>query len=229
MDSRNSILKRIQEAGCYSADTSEHSSTIDLKISESIKSITPESNKDLWDQFKKEIELVAGAFYKTESINASAEIIIKFLTESKISRVGISNEEICLKTALKIKEIESGLKIISPSQFDHAERKKEYAVTEAAVVNPSFAIADTGTLVFTLKGAGTSYPHFLCDNIFALIDESRIVPNQFELFRRLRREEMKEMFFVTGPSRTADIEKILVLGAHGPRNLTVLMSENIAQ
>ena len=35
-------------------------------------------------------------------------------------------------------------------------------------------------------------------------------------------ERAKNMVFVTGPSRTADIEKTLVLGAHGPRRVTII-------
>jgi L-lactate dehydrogenase complex protein LldG len=48
------------------------------------------------------------------------------------------------------------------------------------------------------------------------------LPTAFELLRATYGENLPSlMSFITGPSRTGDIERILVLGAHGPRQLTI--------
>jgi L-lactate dehydrogenase complex protein LldG len=55
------------------------------------------------------------------------------------------------------------------------------------------------------------------------VKRENLLENQFELFHKIDFEKAKNMVFVTGPSRTADIEKTLVLGAHGPRRVTVIL------
>jgi L-lactate dehydrogenase complex protein LldG len=110
--------------------------------------------------------------------------------------------------------------------MDSQSRKNELAETKISIVHPSFALADTGSLVFIYDECCTSLPHFLCETTFAIVNSNQIVANQFVFFDKINSEKSKNMVFITGPSRTADIEKVLVLGAHGPRKLVVLMIED---
>jgi hypothetical protein len=55
-----------------------------------------------------------------------------------------------------------------------------------------------------------------------VIQGDKVVASQFELFGKIPPADARDMFMVAGPSRTADIEKVLVLGAHGPRRLVVI-------
>jgi len=90
-------------------------------------------------------------------------------------------------------------------------------------VAASYAISDTGSLVFLYDESQTSLPHFLSDCVFVVIKQEQVIANQFELFSILPAEKARNMVFVAGPSRTADIEKVLILGAHGPSRLIVMM------
>ena len=92
-----------------------------------------------------------------------------------------------------------------------------------ALVEASYAVADIGSLVFPYDDTGTSLPHFLAECIIALVHTKNILANQFDLLKNLPLNKAKNMVLVTGPSRTADIEKVLILGAHGPKQLVVIM------
>jgi L-lactate dehydrogenase complex protein LldG len=225
MSSRQQIINKIKEALTTSSEI--FSSAIDTSayIKTAIDSITPKNKSGLWRQFQKELEAISGEFYSVDKIEDAAKIILRFLDESRFERIGTSKEDICFHIAQSLRKNIPTLSIISPEKLSPDERKKEFAVTETAIVNPAFAVADIGSLVFLYDQTGTSYPHFLCDNIFALIDNDKIVATQFELFEKLDSDKSKNMVFVTGPSRTADIEKVLVLGAHGPRKLVVIKIE----
>jgi len=223
MNGRETILSRIKDAVKNSSGPFSTDENNELKIKNGFASITPKDNTGLWTQFKNELEIISGEFHFVKNIDNATEIISKFLIESKFERIGISKEKICSHAAEIIHKRFSNIKIISPDKLSYQERKKEYSETETAVVHPAYAVADIGSLVFPYVQTGTSYPHFLCDNIFAIINKNQIVANQFELFEKIDLEEAKNMVFVTGPSRTADIEKVLVLGAHGPRKLVVIV------
>lgn len=88
-------------------------------------------------------------------------------------------------------------------------------------------IADTGSVVLLPKESW-SIP-LLPQTHIVLASTERLVADMKTYF-----EEMQEgissssILFITGPSRTADIEKILILGAHGPRELIVIILENVA-
>jgi L-lactate dehydrogenase complex protein LldG len=88
------------------------------------------------------------------------------------------------------------------------------------------AVAETGTLML-LSGAGTfASAGLLPETHIAILDASRIVASMedaFALARTERGELPRATNFISGPSRTADIEQTIVLGAHGPYRVHVII------
>jgi L-lactate dehydrogenase complex protein LldG len=90
------------------------------------------------------------------------------------------------------------------------------------------AVAETGTLVFV---TGTDTPTgtmLLPDTHVCVVRAERIVSGMEEAFARVRAEHAtmpRAVNFVSGPSRTGDIEQTIVLGAHGPFRVHILVLE----
>lgn len=92
------------------------------------------------------------------------------------------------------------------------------------------ALAETGTLVLASGPQTHASTHLLPETHIALVPASRIVKGMEDAFALLRAErgggEMmpRALNMVSGPSRTADIEMTLVLGAHGPYRVHVVLA-----
>jgi L-lactate dehydrogenase complex protein LldG len=88
-------------------------------------------------------------------------------------------------------------------------------------------VAQTGSVLVTSASAGGRALSVLPPHHVVLARRDQLVPDLPEAFRRLQERYGTNypsmISFVTGPSRTGDIERILVLGAHGPKHLTVLV------
>lgn len=88
------------------------------------------------------------------------------------------------------------------------------------------AIAETGTLM-TLSGAQTpAAASLLPETHIAVVRVSQIVPAMEEAWQRLRYtygQMPRAVNFISGPSRTADIEQTVTLGAHGPYRVHVIL------
>ncbi|HYM33572.1 MAG TPA: lactate utilization protein [Candidatus Cybelea sp.] len=104
-------------------------------------------------------------------------------------------------------------------------------------VTPCFAaVAETGTLMLTSSGDTPATLNFLPDNHIVVLHAKDVVGAYEEGFAKLRAREGKRdgtfmprtVNFVTGPSRTADIELTLIMGAHGPRRLHVILVDDEA-
>lgn len=88
------------------------------------------------------------------------------------------------------------------------------------------AVAETGTLVFASKNDEPASTHLLPETHIAIVQEDQIVHTMEEAFERLRAEGRvmpRALNFVSGPSRTADIEQTIVLGAHGPYRVHLIL------
>ena len=96
-------------------------------------------------------------------------------------------------------------------------------------LTPAFAaVAETGTLMLR---SGPDHPttlNFLPDTHIVLLRASRIVGPYEDGWARLRAagDMPRTVNFVSGPSRTADIEQTIQLGAHGPRRLHIVLIED---
>jgi L-lactate dehydrogenase complex protein LldG len=91
-------------------------------------------------------------------------------------------------------------------------------------------IAQTGSILLTARSAGGRALSVLPPHHIVIAQESQLLPDlpaAFELLQRTYNGDYPSLItFITGPSRTGDIERILVLGAHGPRFLTIFFLPN---
>jgi hypothetical protein len=86
-------------------------------------------------------------------------------------------------------------------------------------------IAETASLALSARHRGARRGAFLAETHFALCADECVVPRLADLLARFGSDYSARaghsLTLITGPSRTADIEKTLVLGAHGPRRLVL--------
>jgi L-lactate dehydrogenase complex protein LldG len=95
-----------------------------------------------------------------------------------------------------------------------------------AITGSFCAIAETGTLVITTSTATPTASALLPDTHVAVVRADRVVSGMEEAFALVRKEHTgmpRAMNMISGPSRTGDIEQTIVLGAHGPFRVHLLL------
>lgn len=115
----------------------------------------------------------------------------------------------------------------------HTDNLRETAKNAAAgITGVNFALADTGTLVLESTDEDVRLATTLPERHFALLDPDKILSDSLAAVAPLR--EMHErgprnyIAYITGPSRTADIERVLTIGVHGPKELHILLVPGIS-
>jgi L-lactate dehydrogenase complex protein LldG len=88
-------------------------------------------------------------------------------------------------------------------------------------------VAQTGSVLVTTRSSGGRALSVLPPHHIVVATREQLVPDLSAAFELMRKKYdgnyPSTISFITGPSRTGDIERILVLGAHGPKQLTVLL------
>lgn len=116
-----------------------------------------------------------------------------------------------------------GLPILkTDSGYDVAEMERcDVGISECDAL-----VAQTGSILITSRSAGGRALSVLPPHHVVLATRAQMVPDLAAAYAVVRAKYGDNfpslISFITGPSRTGDIERILVLGAHGPKRLTVL-------
>lgn len=109
---------------------------------------------------------------------------------------------------------------------DKAYDVHELEACDAGISECDALIAQTGTVLVTNRNSGGRALSVLPPHHVVLARRNQLaadLPAAFELLRGRYGDDYPSMIsFITGPSRTGDIERILVLGAHGPKKLTII-------
>ncbi|MDB5334861.1 MAG: hypothetical protein JWN70_480 [Planctomycetaceae bacterium] len=90
-----------------------------------------------------------------------------------------------------------------------------------AVLPGDFAVAENGAIWVTDRALKHRVVYFITQHLVLVVQADQIVDNMPQAYARLAFPEAGFGAFISGPSKTADIEQSLVVGAHGARSLTV--------
>jgi L-lactate dehydrogenase complex protein LldG len=94
---------------------------------------------------------------------------------------------------------------------------------ELVILEAHFGVAENGACWITEQQMIERALPFIAQNLALVIRKKDIVPTMHAAYDRIAGAEYGFGTFIAGPSKTADIEQSLVLGAHGPRSMTVFL------
>lgn len=94
---------------------------------------------------------------------------------------------------------------------------------EAAVIRAHFSVAENGAVWLTEDLMGQRILPYICQHLAVVVPAASILPTLHEAYARIGIGDYGFGGFIAGPSKTADIEQALVLGAHGPLSMTVFV------
>jgi len=111
------------------------------------------------------------------------------------------------------------------ANFDLASVDNPHGVAgvDLAVLPGEFAVAENGAVWVTGQNVRHRAVYFLTQHLVLVVPREKIIDHLHQAYERLRFDERGYGLFISGPSKTADIEQSLVIGAHGPRSLTVIL------
>jgi L-lactate dehydrogenase complex protein LldG len=161
------------------------------------------SYENNYNQFKTVLESIGGKVELIQDIS----VVNNLLTAEK------SNGKLIINTL-----DETDKKIVSLTSF-------ELEKLEKICIKATLGVAENGAVwVYESQMMNRLLP-FICQHLILVIDKKDIVPTLHHAYKKI--DVVKEGFgiFIAGPSKTADIEQSLVIGAHGARTTTIYVLE----
>ncbi len=194
MSNKENILKR------YRANVQEKYDMPDLS---DIKAITyPEPLV----QFVKMTEMVGGHVIEVDAGRDVNVLIRELFPDAK-------------EIASNLPEI-----TIATRNPDTVGRARDLNGTDVGIIRGAFGVAENACIWIpqTMKEKAVL---FISENLVILLPKSQIVNNMHEAYRRIRFDETYDGYgtFISGPSKTADIAQVLVMGAQAARSATILL------
>lgn len=199
MSAREAILKRLRQASS------------DLPQWDISRHIRPQLDGDLLDVFKAKVISTAATLAELPSMAQVPEAVAEYY------RQHAGQGELAVAPALRELPWPQDL----PIGFGTCDGKQILGVSDSFC-----AMAETGTLVLLSSADNPTGLNFLPDYHIVVVRRDRVVAHQEDIWQLLRTEQdavPRTVNMITGPSRTADVEQTIQLGAHGPRSLHVLL------
>ncbi len=198
-DARTEIMRSIRAHLAASPPADRAYSELNSPFSQNV--FSPLAAHEVVEVFKRNVELVDGHCVIAQNDAEVAEAV-KRITEGR--RIAVSS-----------------------STFS----KDDLFTVDVGITSAQAGIAETGTLVLDSSAERNRLVSLVPPIHIAILDASRIYLTLGETLAALQAgEELSPAItFITGPSRTADIELTLTLGVHGPQELYVIINEGASR
>ncbi len=170
--------------------------------------------------FKKELIALQGEVVFVSAASELPFALARFLTDRGLTTAAVQNST----------RVSAALALLKGDRFFQAAgaTKDRIEAANCGIVEAEALLADTGSVIALFKARGERLLPYLPRTCIVLADASQLHPHMDDaalssLYGAARDGSKGEGVIITGPSRSADIEKVLVLGAHGPGALIVFV------
>jgi len=165
------------------------------------------AEEDLQNKYATVLTGIGGKIYFVKhETEIAATIATQFAQAKRI---------INLVDNLSIENVET---VISDPEIHNLEN------VDLAIIKAKFGVAENGAVWITEKDVQPRVLPFICEHLAVVINGGAIFPTMHEAYQKIATlEEYGYGSFIAGPSKTADIEQSLVIGAHGPRSMSVFV------
>lgn len=180
----------------------------------------------IFDSFKLRAEAVSAEVYRFPHKSPAIDFIVDYLQSTGVAdspqsyAVWADCPFLAGVNKTKIAERVPGL------SFEVTRERA--ADSKVGISQLDWAMASTGSLIQDAAPVERRLASTLPSTHIAIVETSRIVPDMPAVFAKIRPEQTNYISFITGPSRTADIERVLTIGVHGPEKLIIVFVDDLA-
>jgi len=226
MTEKDKILSRIEEGLRVSAPSPGHGNETHHPVVSSLVSKNPrawlpkvgESFKERLALFQKNAADLKATFCLLNNQQELADFLIRLRDTEGWKKIGSHAVELtniaCRSLALPV------------CQTDHTYNVTDLEACDAGISECDALVAQTGSVLVTCRSAGGRALSVLPPHHVVLARREQLLGDLSDAFALLKKKYGDNypsfISLITGPSRTGDIERVLVLGAHGPKKLTIV-------
>lgn len=224
-ESREALLARVRAALATHPGAQPPEAPV---IEDSIARLCAAEGDALTAHFEK-AATDAGMVVLRASEESWLSVIDELLSDRDANRVACCIEDESLRNTLNHRLRETGRAVFDFSETPQSDGLFE---VEVGITDVQSAIAETGSIVMASSADRSRCAHVIPPVHVAIVRAAQILPDMIDYWRAFplgggeNQSTSSAIVLVTGPSKTADIEGILITGVHGPGEVHVVLIDN---
>ncbi len=236
MSGREQMLERIRKALGRPLQVSSPVGEIRPELG----AVMPPIAEDLVSRFEAELSKVAGTAYRAATPHELEEIIRTILVGSQATAVVLSRNPLLAQLGLEERlrawgrsvAVYPGISAATEGGYEGDGFREQCFSATVGITGADFVLAETGSLVLSSRMEGSQLVSLAPPVHVALYRRNQVFGSLEEVLEQLpvsRDPDLptagRSVVFISGTSRTADIEQILIRGVHGPGEVHAILVE----